>query len=156
MNARSNVGLQTLLSEATVGRRNGVRLGGETSAVSTAQSILRSLEALDWRFEPDLPRIVDESVAVQSAEVVLYFATAPTAGSLAYSLENIDREARRLATAIGQDRPVEELYGRGTRLIERSKGLIVQDARAGSLEVTIGFGWLAAIVMSDPVSSAST
>lgn len=120
-----------------------------------ADDVVDGLEREDRRFVVARPSVAETSPReVEALSIQLYFPTSPTASTLAASLEDVDRQARRIATAFLSGQSIDELYGRGKRLLPRAQGLTVEEARRGSLDVSVGLGAIAGIVLSDPVSFA--
>lgn len=91
---------------------------------------------------------------VSDASMRIFFSKAPTASALSAALEEIDRQARRTATALEKKRPPSTLFGRGVHLKPLADGLVVERADAGSLDVLLLLGGLYGTVISDPVSFA--
>jgi hypothetical protein len=97
---------------------------------------------------------VERGYAVDDASMVLRFSAPPVASALAAALLEIDREARRTATAIERRVPPEDLRGRGVRLVPLADGLVVHDAQPGSLNVLLLLGGIYSAVTSQPLSFA--
>jgi hypothetical protein len=96
--------------------------------------------------------VPEHEISIAAVEMGAHFSVAPTASALASALLELDREARRTATAIRRRVSTAELFGRGRRLEPLKDGLVVQEARAGSLDVTLALGGLYTIVTSQPLS----
>lgn len=91
---------------------------------------------------------------IHDASITLQFADAPTARTLSIALLHLDREARRTAQSIQEDIPPWIMRAHRRRLRPSREGLVVKDARSGSLEVLLLFGCLQSAVTSQPISFA--
>lgn len=89
---------------------------------------------------------------VEAAAVRLRFDAPPPAAALATALVDVDRAARRTATALDRRVPPSALFGRGTRLVPPAQGLVVEDARPGSLDVDMLLGGIFGFVVGQPMS----
>lgn len=94
------------------------------------------------------------SLEIAGASMGLRFSEAPTASALSLALQDVDRQARRTATAIERNVPPRDLFGRGVRLQPLAEGLIVTRAREGSLDVIVLLGGLYSAATSQPLSFA--
>lgn len=94
--------------------------------------------------EPDVVR----------ASVRLHFSEPPTASALAAVLQEVDRHARRTVTSFETGVPPSALFGRGVHLRPLADGLVVEQAREGSLEVVLLLGALYGAITSQPLSFA--
>jgi len=97
---------------------------------------------------------LDREFEVSDAEIRVSFPEAPTAYELALTLDEIDREARRMVAALQRGLRVNALRGRGTRLVPTRDGLVVRAATPGSLDVALMLGGLYQAVTSQPLSFA--
>lgn len=93
-----------------------------------------------------------EPLVVANAAMGLSFADAPTAAALSGALAEVDRNARRVATAIDRQIPPRQLFGRGKRILPPTEGLIVQRAQEGSLDLLLLLGGIYQAVISQPLS----
>ncbi|MGD0452395.1 MAG: hypothetical protein ABSB69_02250 [Solirubrobacteraceae bacterium] len=99
-------------------------------------------------------RAIDRELVVESGRIQILFSDTPTAAELARSVDEIDREARRVAAAFDRNTRPEYLRGRGVRLVPTERGLRVQRADPGSLDVVLLLGGLYQAITSQPVSFA--
>jgi len=99
-------------------------------------------------------RAIDLEVPVTGVSMRIRFVETPTAAALARSLDETDRQARRVVAAFERGVRPENLRGRGTRLVPPALGLVVERADPGSLDLLLGLGGLYQVVTSQPLSFA--
>jgi hypothetical protein len=103
--------------------------------------------------DPQL-RIVDRELAVESVSLSIWFSKSPTATALARSLDETDRQARRVVAGFQRGVRPESLRGRGVRLVPPALGLVVERADPGSLDLLLGLGGLYQTITSQPLAFA--
>lgn len=91
---------------------------------------------------------------IEDASMTLSFSESPTASALAGALAQFDRESRRTVRAFERGVSPRSLFGRGVRLKPLREGLVVEDARPGSLDVSLLLGGLYTAITSQPLSFA--
>jgi hypothetical protein len=97
---------------------------------------------------------IERDLTIENARIDIVFADIPTATALAHSLDQTDREARRVVAGFELGARPESLRGRGVRLVPTERGLRVERAEPGSLDVVLLLGGLYQAVTSQPLSFA--
>jgi hypothetical protein len=122
------------------------RLSGVLEPAGDYRAFVNAVEPLVRAVEPEL--------AVERGSIEVLFGDTPTATDLAAAVDEVDRDARRVVAAFERGVRPEDLRGRGVRLVPPSRGLRVERADPGSLDVVLVLGGLYQAITSQPLSFA--
>lgn len=109
-------------------------------------------EPASWVTDPPEARARVEAAPSRENRMELYFAEPPSAADLGNALILVDREARRVARALEERVPPSSIRGEARRFGPTHRGLVVESARAGSLDVAVQLGGIYEAVVSQPLS----
>jgi hypothetical protein len=121
--------------------------------LSSALEFAGDYRAFVNEVEP-LVRAVEPELSVERGSIDVLFDETPTASNLAMAVDEVDRDARRVVAAFERGVRPEHLRGRGVRLVPPGRGLHVERADPGSLDVVLVLGGLYQAITSQPLSFA--